>query len=235
MILKETYGIQILGIILLFLILYGCINGKTSISAVNNDTTNTVPLIMQNHDCVSEVTCRDSLLEGYEYLEHFTDSVRISNIPFYLEVKTYYINDILSKEDSYNEITRRPIILKQELLFFKNDLVINHFEMPFIKVVKLNCRGDSVITTDVNLWKVCVLEGIHGDMYYVHGTGLCAGNKCPEFFGYYSMEGDILYEGYVKIFDKEYLEKIYKKYGITQTDINECKNRKRIDKFWNTN
>jgi len=159
---------------------------------------------------------------------NFNDTIQIENPPFSLLVITEYINDTLIKEDSYNENCRVPIVKNQYLVFLKNGKVNKDIHFKFSKSIKRSTTGGIIYMPDIQLWKACLLKGNINDLYSVHGSGFCIGINCPEVVFYYSMTGDIVFEGYSGSYDMDSLKVILNENGI----YNNCNIMKRIDRFW---
>ena len=98
-----------------------------------------------------------------------------------------------------------------------------------------NKNGKKILMLDASIYSITIYSGKR-DLFAVKGCGLVNG-EIPEFFGLYSIEGQVLYEGYSKFgpSKKTYrdLKEILKDNGIT---LEICRvgeaNSKQLDLFW---
>lgn len=177
---------------------------------------------------------RDSLLFYYKNYKRFSYIEKIT-IGFYsMEVETFCLNDSLSFEDSYNLLSACPIIEKQRLIFKTNKIISKSFFIPLKSKYIKNYKGEKIKTKDVNIWEINVLHGKTDSIFSIYGSGLCGGNLCPEFIGFYSKQGLPIFQSYVDKYDKRKVDEIFNNIGISDSIYKkQINNGIRIDKFWN--
>jgi len=164
-------------------------------------------------------------------------SVFIENNIYKLELDTKYIMDTLNvidwEEDNYSS----PIIVKQELKFYKNTILIRSYFMPIKSVHKETIRNNRVAVSEIPITEICI-NVAQSDFYVVGGSDFCNGVFCPEYTGIYSMNGDVIFEGInteMKESDKIRLKRILEENKININKNKICKSLIKDYKFWDRN
>jgi hypothetical protein len=184
---------------------------------------------------LSNVEKRDALLKKYNNLLKFNTSDKLVNGVYSLEIETEFLNDSLVLDNVIDPLYSRPIISKQKLIFKKNNAILREL-FPMIKQIEArNKYGKKILMLDASIYSISVYSG-NRDLFSVKGCGILNG-EIPEFFGLYTMEGKVLYEGYSNkgTFKNSYgdLKVVLKNYGITQDIFREGESQsKQIDGFW---
>ncbi len=184
---------------------------------------------------LSNVEKRDALLKKYNNLLKFNTSDKLVNGDYSLEIETEFLNDSLVLDNVIDPLYSRPIISKQKLIFKKNNAILREL-FPMIKQIEArNNYGKKILMLDASIYSLSVYSG-NRDLFSVKGCGILNG-EIPEFFGLYTMEGKVLYEGYSNMgpLKKSYgdLNVILKNNGITQVMFREGEAQsKQIDIFW---
>jgi hypothetical protein len=153
----------------------------------------------------------------------------LKNNEFKLDIETSFSNDTLDIIDYKEDIYSSPIILSQQLYFFKNDKLINHYKLPIKYVKKKTITKISLNALQTPLYKVCLTRTNDNDYYIVYGSDYCNGSDCPEFIGIYSMSGKMIYEGISTKKGKVSLKDILLKYKIKLDNSSQCI---KTDDFW---
>jgi hypothetical protein len=178
---------------------------------------------------------RDSLLKKYNNLLKFKTFDKLVNGDYSLEIETEFLNDTLVIDNVIDSLYSTPIISKQKLIFKKNNAILREL-FPMIKqIVARNKNGKKILMLDASIYSISVYSG-NRDLFSVKGCGILNG-EIPEFFGLYTMEGKVLYDGYSNkgAFKNSYrdLKVVLKNYGITQDIFREGESQsKQIDGFW---
>ena len=184
---------------------------------------------------LSNVEKRDALLKKYNNLLKFNTSDKLVNGVYSLEIETEFLNDSLVLDNVIDPLYSRPIISKQKLIFKKNNAILREL-FPMIKQIEArNKYGKKILMLDASIYSLSVYSG-NRDLFSVKGCGILNG-EIPEFFGLYTMEGKVLYEGYSNTgpLKKSYgdLKVILKNNGITQVMFREGEAQsKQVDGFW---
>jgi hypothetical protein len=119
-------------------------------------------------------------------------TIVLKNDIYKLELKTIILDDILTnKWVEYGFLS--PLILNQYLFFYKNGEMIKKYEIPTERVTKKTNRHKKVALISVPVFDICLLKGDSIEVYKVYGANYCNG-MCPEFFGLYSMTGEMISE-----------------------------------------
>lgn len=164
----------------------------------------------------------------------------IGNDVYSMEIETFCLNDTLASDESeYTDgvfsLVTRPIIVKQKLLFKKSGKIQRQFDIPIKNIYRTNYKGEKIKCLEQNIWQMFFIHGIKGGIFGISGTGLCRVSECPEFSGFYTENGDVLWQGDNRDngFD---LNSLYHIYGITDSLVHgEMNDGIRIDIFWNNN
>lgn len=192
-----------------------------------------------NHDFKKKEFCnekrRDDLLEKYSKQFKFKTKDKLVNSDYSLEIETEFLNDTLSLDYVIDPLYVRPIISMQKLIFKKKNAITKEIYPMIMQIDSRNKNGKKILMLDASIYSITTYSGKR-DLFSVKGCGLLKG-EIPEFFGLYSMEGQVLYEGYSKFgpSKKTYrdLKEILKDYGITPEifRVGEA-NSKQLDFFW---
>jgi hypothetical protein len=138
------------------------------------------------------------------------------NDTFSLKVKTKFSKDTLNiidyKEDKYSS----PIILEQNVLFFKNDSVAKEAKIPIESIRKKTIKNIYLDILRTPIYEISLVKSKRNIYYLILGSDYCNGSTCLEFVGIYNFSGDVIYEG-VPNYKKELLKEILLKY-----EINKC-------------
>ena len=151
-------------------------------------------------DCIS--TLGELILVREEAEKNNKDtSIILKNGIYQLKLQTMVLNDILSENwVEYGFLS--PLILEQFLIFYKNGEIIKEYSIPIEKMLKKTNHYSEIALATIPIFNICLLKGKNIDVYEIYGANYCCGVRCPEFLGYYSMEGEILSEN---IAAKKYL------------------------------
>jgi hypothetical protein len=225
-------------ILLCILCMCSCSNNNKG-SLINlNKTSDSIRINSMN--CMSssnkQLSIRDSLLENYKNTKQFSYIEKIKNGEYVMEIETYCINDTLSLQDAVDSLTTRPIIVKQKLIFKKRDSILNSRVIPLRSICRNNYHGNKVKALEVIIFQLFVINGKKGSIFGIYGSGLCNGSNCPEYNGFYTMEGLTLYQGYLDKYNQKLVNKIFKIYDISDTSYsNSLNNGIEVDRFWHRN
>lgn len=223
-------------LIILFFLL-ACSNEKNEQKVLNNpkDTANSKQLVLE----ITPVVYRDSILEQYKGVRNFSYKKVIKNDTYSIEVETFCLNDTLASlddteyEDAVFSLVTRPVIIEQKLKFTKKGNVLKSYNIPFKKIVRTNYLGKKIETLEQNIWLVYFIKGTKGEILGVSGSGLCEVSECPEFTGFYSLDGNVLYEADTKSVNNISTGELFEKYGITDSILHNSMNSGvRVDIFW---
>jgi hypothetical protein len=120
-------------------------------------------------------------------------TIVLKNGIYQLELQTIVLDDTLSKEwVEYGFLS--PLIRNQYFIFIKNGEIIKKYTTPIKKVRKENSKHKKVALVSVPVFEICLLKGDSIEVYKIYGANYCCGLGCPEFTGFYSMEGEIIHE-----------------------------------------
>lgn len=152
----------------------------------------------------------------------------LSNGDFSLKITTHILNDTLDVDDYKRDKYSSPIIMNQELSFFKDEKLIKIYQLPIKQINVKTLTNASLDILHTPVYEICATKSAAKDFYVISGAeyDVCHGIDCLEFIGIYSMQGDIVYEGYFNENKKVSLEDIL---NDNQADLNKTKNCKNVD------
>lgn len=159
---------------------------------------------------------------------------KVFNGDSYLEIITY----IVKKELNYsvNKRTEYPIVISQRLNFLFRDTLLNTFLIPTNTINVKTKDNIQLQTTDVIIWKAFVLQTEKESLYCIHSTGLCNGILCPEYKGFYTLDGVIIFQDYVTDLSKIRIDSILNVYNVPPELYNfNFKKSKQFDNFFDIN
>lgn len=148
----------------------------------------------------------------------------LHNKEYSLKMETHFINDTLDVVDYREDKYSSPIITFQKLSFYNKSKLIKDYELPLKSVGKKIITGKILEVIETPIYKMCLSK----NFYIVQGSDYCNGSDCPEFIGIYSMNGDIIYEGFSSKERTSLLKNIVIKNNI---DLNKLTNCINIDVF----
>jgi len=133
---------------------------------------------------------------------------------YMFKIKTICLNDSVVDEDpKFN-----PVVIGQKLFFFKNNSLVNELDNPAKYSERILSSGKSTKIVENVIYKVGVLEGEKGSVFYFEGTGAC--NACTELRAFYTLVGKIEFCFYgnqdttfISVGDPN---EVYKKYQINE-------------------
>ncbi|MEZ4826253.1 MAG: hypothetical protein R3C61_08160 [Bacteroidia bacterium] len=67
--------------------------------------------------------------------------------------------------------------------------------LPTGKIEKTAKLFQTVKLAQIPIIEICLIKGFEQDFYFMAGADFCNGVECPEFYGIYSMNGSVIYEG----------------------------------------
>lgn len=167
-----------------------------------------------------------------------------------LIIKTSRINDTLydiyQKGYSFSYFNSNQInyyvITNQILNFYFKDSLIKTTQHNVKKNIKKFKNGKQVRVLENEITNISFIHGQNGDLYYIEGYGGC--NTCSEYFAFYSLSGDLLWDFYsIKDYSNNQWKNLIKNfYQITDDyQINTSKNREYFEttvvspfEEWNT-
>lgn len=185
-----------------------------------------VVLLLMSIACNQDKTISKSVSHNKEKVQKSKDKITssLSNKDFSLNVETQFSKDTLNvvdyKEDRYSS----PIIIFQKLSFYKKNKLIKNHQLPLKNVNKKTITGKVISATETPIYKVCLSKKSNQDFYIVHGSDYCNGSDCPEFIGIYSMNGDVIYEGFSNETKKVLLKDVVFKNNIDLNKLSDCVN-----------
>jgi hypothetical protein len=144
----------------------------------------------------------------------------LNNKEYSLKIETHFTNDTLNvvdyKEDKYSS----PVITYQKLIFFhKNELIKEY--IPSIRIVeKKTIMNKNIRALETPIYKMC----LSNNFYIIQGSDYCNGSDCPEFLGIYSVNGDIIHEGFPNEKKTTILKTITIKNNIDLNKSTDCVN-----------
>lgn len=124
----------------------------------------------------------DSIFSYFRYVSHDHYALGINTICY---------NDSVNADETniFN-----PIVLKQELYFLKNNRIISERESVSHKISQSISHGEEMEMLENVIYEIGVIHRKEKPIFVVYGYGGC--NSCTEYFGYYSMDGKLLWEFY---------------------------------------
>jgi hypothetical protein len=146
----------------------------------------------------------------------------LKNGEFKLEIETAFSNDTLDIIDYKNDYCSTPIILTQQLSFFKNDKLLHQHRLPFKEIKKKTISKTTLGVLQTPIYKVCMTKANNIDYYVVNGADCCNGSGCAEFTGIYTMKGEVIFEGVSTELNKPSLKEILLKYKIELNNYTQC-------------
>ena len=220
-------------------IFFSCAENKPN-DVLANEKSDTVSMV-NSKELNTPIHYRDSLLQQYAGIKNFTISKAITISNSTVVIETTYSNDTLATSDSskyddgVSSILTRPVIIGQKMIFKKGYDILKSYQIPFKKILRSNYKGDKIESLEQSIWLVFNVKGANGEIWGISGSGLCEVGNCPEFTGYYSLDGTILYEATTEE-SVNANDRIFKKFGITNNMIkNGMDHGVRIDLFWARN
>lgn len=138
-------------------------------------------------------------------------SIHINNYEYSLELKTKLINDTLGdyEENMYNF----PIVLNQVLIFYKGEDTIGKYK-PQIPLRNVSIKGRDCLIPIHPVFDISLLESDSGTLYRVYGANHCNGMGCPEYYAYFDMNGNCIFDNNV---NENFNE--LEKYNINRTSL----------------
>ncbi|GEM_PF-6653022 len=86
------------------------------------------------------------------------------------------------------------LIVYQKMIFYKNDLKIGNKISPVPFISQKTDDNESISVLENFIYELGVIEGANYSLFCVKGSGHC--NACPEFFAFYSLQGECLWYQY---------------------------------------
>lgn len=172
----------------------------------------------------------DSLLEKHRNEKYFSYKRQIANGIYVMEIETFCCNDTIQDIDP--PLVASPIIMKQQLVFRKNNVVKKQCKLPVKTVYHTNNHDKKVKGVEIEIYTIYVLKGSNGDIFGITGSGMCMAADCPEFVAFYTMDGNILSHCHSRAkydIDNGYMSyhegicrenQVLEKYGIAYDDYN---------------
>lgn len=121
------------------------------------------------------------------------DTISISYGEYYLQLNTDLLKDSLSGAWT-DDIYGSPIVLWQDLHFFKNGKEIRTIEGPEETTMKTTSNHGNKEVKNIVLFDLCSIVTENRVFFEVSGSGFCHGVTCPEYYAVFSPEGEILCE-----------------------------------------
>lgn len=167
--------------------------------------------------------------------DNLMDSVKNDSIFMYKDclqcdeyelcIETYCLYDSVIKSESnlFN-----PVCIKQELFFFQEGSILKKIDYPVNKIKQVVFSGNKIEMLENVIINIGVIDGKRGSLFSVKGYGGC--NSCSEFYGLYSLKGELLWYSYAKkneVFNQfGDFNQIIHQYGIKENIIFESSYKK---------
>jgi hypothetical protein len=135
------------------------------------------------------------------------------NDTFSLLVNTKFSKDTINSVDYKEDKYCSPIILEQNAIFYKNDIVIKEVKIPIDLIRKKTIKNVYLDVLRTPIYELCIVKSKSNIYYLILGSDYCNGINCMEFIGIYNFSGEVIYEG-VPDYNKELLKEILLKYEI---------------------
>ncbi|MEO6884098.1 MAG: hypothetical protein ABI199_08750 [Bacteroidia bacterium] len=121
----------------------------------------------------------------------YTYEKDISNGEYSLSVRTTCLNDSVKPEETniFN-----PVVLKQEMIFMKKNKIIYERKFPALEITQMVYNYKKVKMCENVIYEIGLISGLKIPFYTVYGYGGC--NSCSEYFGYFTLDGKLLWEYY---------------------------------------
>lgn len=160
-----------------------------------------------------------------------TVSKQLNTKDFSLKIVSYLLRDTLNLEEYKENMFSNPIVLDQDLLFFKGKKLLKQHKLPIEKIKVKTISDSTVIIMNTPIYKICSVKNSNEEFYVVKASyyDFCNGSDCPEFIAVYSMKGEVLLEGYAGDEIEVPLHNVIDKYGI---DLNESTNYIQVSDFY---
>jgi hypothetical protein len=152
------------------------VDNKESISKIANDS---------EKDTLNKLIYKEGELLNYTTVLPSTDE-------YSLEINTTYIYDSLFLAERW-VADLNEVVTEQKLIFKKNGIAINQFNHNVKKWI-LDKFGKKRSLLDNVIRTAGLVSAKNGGFYKVEGAGGC--NACSEYIGYFSLEGELLYNIY---------------------------------------
>ena len=120
-------------------------------------------------------------------------SIFLSHDSYMLELRTVMLKERLKKQWSEYGFVY-PFITEQYLIFYKHGKQITKHLIPVKKELTELENGNKVSLLSIPIFDICLFKNGTTFFYQVYGANFCNGKACPEFFGFYSMDGETLLE-----------------------------------------
>ena len=220
------------------LLMQSCNNSNQIVDhVVMNEDVN----IVNSSSSDIQIHYRDSLLKPFNKKKYFNYSVLLQSGEYSVEVKTYCLNDTLPDEntttliDGVFPLVTRPVIIEQNLIFRHKKIEHRRYKIPFKTITRTNNVGKKINCLEQNAWVIFSIKSMKDTLYGLAGTGLCMVGDCPEFIGFYTRTGKVLFEiaGSQKENKGQSYNTILRQFGKQKESLQyEIKNGVRIDTFW---
>lgn len=180
-----------------------------------------VILLLLNLACKQEKVVGQNISKR-QVVQRSKDTIisNLHNKEYSLKIETHFSNDTLNvvdyKEDKYSS----PVITFQKLSFYVKNELIKEYKPPLKSVDKKTITGEIIGALETPIYKMC----LSNNFYIVQGSDYCNGSDCPEFIGIYSINGDIIYEGFPNEKKKTSLKNIILKNNINLSKMTDCVN-----------
>ncbi len=155
---------------------------------------------------------------------------KISFNHYTLVVKTLYNKDSVSVDEPnlFN-----PICFSQELIFMFKDSITKRILQSVKKIKQKTYNGRELLMLENVITDIGIVIGKKGVLFAINGYGGC--NSCSEYYGLYSLDGNLLFYSYGTTYNKfdsmGNLEDVLKQFGIDDT-IYLQQTYKKVDVYW---
>jgi len=135
---------------------------------------------------------KDSMMLSFKGVSEF-DIVRSVGLGRYrVDVHTHLLNDTL---DIFETLFAYPIVKNQELKFYEDGRLISTRPLAIDMREMRTLGGKDIKVPGIPQHSISLLQGGQGDYFYmVYGSDFCAVGNCPEFTGFYTLEGQVVLE-----------------------------------------
>lgn len=122
---------------------------------------------------------------------------QIADAPF--DAYNFRLKSIYRKEKTETNLTQQfnPVVIRQEMLFYKSEKLVNQMTSPAITVLQRLASGEKIEILDNVIKTVKYIKGNGSPIYAIEGFGGCEKN-CSHLKLLYNNMGQQLYLEYIK-------------------------------------
>ena len=102
---------------------------------------------------------------------------------YMVSFKTYYIQDSVQTNEL---LLQNPTVVRQTLSIF--------IDKEFVKNIVISNRQINVCAKDNSILDLSIVKGTQSYYLFLYGALSCCGTGCPEYFGIYDLQGNIITE-----------------------------------------